>query len=322
MLKESPLDRGHDVLDVLARRKRGGAPQANEKLGLVVEGGGMRSVVGAGMALALNDAETLESFDAVYATSGGAITASYFVSRQARLGASLFTEDLTSSEFMNWCRVSLGRPMMSMDYLFEAIANRKSLDLTAVRRAPLHVLATTAHEAEPLELTPFESDEEVLAGLRATCTIPVISGHAVPFRSGFFFDGGIHESVPFRAAIEDGCTHVLVLVTRPWHGERARPSILHRGLARYIRKHYGVLADAFLERLVRYPEDLAFLEKVTSDIDATPKICAVAPDDLFVKVFERRERVLRRGIEAGYAAMARALLAADRSAFAADLADS
>jgi len=47
------------------------------KLNVVIEGGGMRGVISAGMALTLDELGLVPAFDAVYGASAGAITATF-----------------------------------------------------------------------------------------------------------------------------------------------------------------------------------------------------------------------------------------------------
>lgn len=66
---------GHPVLRLLQQRLAdGSAPGARSdrfKLGLVVEGGGMRGIVTGAMLMGLQDTGMTQAFDAVYGASGG-----------------------------------------------------------------------------------------------------------------------------------------------------------------------------------------------------------------------------------------------------------
>lgn len=54
----------------------------NNKIGLVIEGGGMRASTAAGMLAAISVLDLCDTFDVVYGSSAGAICGAYFVSRQ------------------------------------------------------------------------------------------------------------------------------------------------------------------------------------------------------------------------------------------------
>jgi predicted acylesterase/phospholipase RssA len=84
-------DPDHPVLMLLRRRHQdrstpGKRPSEDRaKLGLAVEGGGMRGVVSAAMLAALEDLGYADVFDALYASSSGAINCAY-LSREKRRG--------------------------------------------------------------------------------------------------------------------------------------------------------------------------------------------------------------------------------------------
>lgn len=77
-----PLD--HPALQLLRQRALAGSAPGRRrdpfKLGLVVEGGGMRGCVSGGALQALTDLGLRECFDAVYGSSAGAINSTYFLS--------------------------------------------------------------------------------------------------------------------------------------------------------------------------------------------------------------------------------------------------
>ena len=75
----------HEVLRALGAPGRVAASPApgddGLRIALVIEGGGMRGVISAGMALALDELGLVPAFDAVYGASAGAITGAWLLSR-------------------------------------------------------------------------------------------------------------------------------------------------------------------------------------------------------------------------------------------------
>jgi hypothetical protein len=73
----------HPVVDLLRRRVLEGSTPGRRsdgfKLGLAVEGGGMRGIVTGAMLMALLGFDARGAFDAVYGASAGAINATYFL---------------------------------------------------------------------------------------------------------------------------------------------------------------------------------------------------------------------------------------------------
>lgn len=79
----------HPTMQVLGDRLRNqskpGARSDGLKVGLVVEGGGMRGAVTGGMLMQLHDLGLKDLFDVVYGSSAGAINATYFLTGQVRV---------------------------------------------------------------------------------------------------------------------------------------------------------------------------------------------------------------------------------------------
>ncbi|CAM9772503.1 unnamed protein product [Ascophyllum nodosum] len=74
------------VRAVLERAKKGTVPSEHgdgRRIGLAIEGGGMRGCAAAGMVSCLHFLGLADSFDGVYGASAGSLVGAYFVSRQA-----------------------------------------------------------------------------------------------------------------------------------------------------------------------------------------------------------------------------------------------
>ena len=193
------------------------------RVALVVEGGGMRGAVSAGMCLVLDAAGLMASFDRVYGCSSGALTGCFAAAGQASVWATSF-EDCASRAFIDPRRALRGRPVLDLDFLFEnVIARRRSLSEAGLAAGPdFRAVAVSATRGELRVLCDFESTADVLAAVRASCSIPVLAGAPPTYRSEPMVDGGLLEAIPYRTALREGATHVLVLRSRPagYHASR------------------------------------------------------------------------------------------------------
>ena len=112
----------------------------------------MRGVISAGMVSALEALGLTHAFDEIYGSSAGAINAAYFLAGQARLGQTVYYEDINNRHFIDLRRSLLGRPIVDLGFLLDEVAmRRKRLDTDAVLGAgsPLTVLATDVDSREP-----------------------------------------------------------------------------------------------------------------------------------------------------------------------------
>ena len=93
-----------DVFDALRRRReeksRPGARNDGLKIGLVVEGGGMRGVISAGTLGALLEEGFYDCFDAAYGSSAGAMNLTYYLAKQPE-GIRAYEEDLCDGAFLD-----------------------------------------------------------------------------------------------------------------------------------------------------------------------------------------------------------------------------
>ncbi len=204
---------------LLARATEGSRPRERSDrhvVALVVEGGGMRGAVPLGMCLVLEAAGLMPAFDRVYGCSSGAITGAFAAAGQAAGWATSF-EGCASREFIDPRRALRGRAVLDLDFLFQnVIARRQPLSEAGLAEGPdFRAVAVSATRAELCVLRDFESAADALAAARASCSIPVLAGPPPTYRGEPMVDGGLIESVPYRTALREGATHVLVLRSRP-----------------------------------------------------------------------------------------------------------
>jgi predicted acylesterase/phospholipase RssA len=184
----------HPVLNLiaerLAARSRPGRRDDGFKLGLAVEGGGMRGIVTGAMLTALLSAGAGPPvFDAVYGASAGAINACYFLSGQPE-GLDIYTRHLAASDrFLSlrrywrlqqrgggreWDEGGEGggqggggeetAPALDLEYLLnEIIGGAVPLDWGAVLTSPvpLKVVASSLDTLRPEVLSDFDSARDL-----------------------------------------------------------------------------------------------------------------------------------------------------------------
>mmetsp|Transcript_35026 Transcript_35026/g.99283 ORF Transcript_35026/g.99283 Transcript_35026/m.99283 type:complete len:410 (-) Transcript_35026:153-1382(-) len=225
MLSAQPLPKPghiHPALQLIADRAHSDSLPGNRsdpyKLGLVVEGGGMRGAVSAGMLVALHDMGLPRVFDAVYGSSAGAINLTYFLSGQ-REGVNIYADFLSNKDFIDLSRLwKRNSWVLDLDFLLEKIMQEVvPLDWGAVlnNEIPLKAVASCLNTLQPVMLDNFEDEHDLLTCLRASANVPGIAGAPVAHRGHSLVDAAVFEPIPFPMALRDRCTHVLVLCSRP-----------------------------------------------------------------------------------------------------------
>ena len=125
-----------------------------------------------------------------------------------------------------------------------------------------------------------------------------------------FIDAGLSAAIPFRAALADGATHVLVLRSRRAGESVTAPGRLSGTLtARALRRISPALETAFRTRVERERADEALLAHHDADPAMEPAILSIRPpaDSPVPSRLERDLDVIRAGLEAGRAAAHAAL---------------
>jgi predicted patatin/cPLA2 family phospholipase len=266
----------HEVKELILSRLAGDTDRA--RLGLIVEGGAMRAVTTASMVCALEDLGMTGVFDDLYATSVGAITGAYFLAGQAQVGTSTFLDDLRDRRFINPLRPLIGRPALSLHFAYEELTRHyKPLNYQAVLSSPtrLHVIASSVKDKRPYDLGCGYDGQSMRDRFKASSCLPMIAGRPQKVDGNEYFDGGIFDSLPFRAAIENGCTHLLILKSWPAGLDRSKPHWLERALA--ARALSGRLMAAYMTRAERYNQDSDLLEQANGGQDIGAKVMTISP---------------------------------------------
>ena len=259
---------GHPVLEAILARKRSGSVPGDRsdgmRIGLAVEGGGMKGVISAGMCGEMLRCGFADCFDAVYGSSAGAMNLTYYLANQPE-GIAAYEEDLVDGGFLDLRRLPalqrMGprkgkkgesmdkswdesvdedpgpdtvRPAMDVSYLVDGVMDHSptrplNWDALINSRVPLKVVATSLDTLTPVVLEgPWKGVEDLKQCLKASAAVPIFAGpEPVTWRGQRLVDAAVMEPVPVHAAIADGCTHVLVLCTRslPPLGEKMPASI-------------------------------------------------------------------------------------------------
>lgn len=277
----------HPVVRVLRERRLASskpgrrAPEDTAKVGLAVEGGGMRGVVSGAMLQVIEECGLSDAFDAVYGSSSGAINAAYFLAGETWYPVSIYFHDLTTKDFIDFSRALGGGDILNLEYAFEeVIAVRKPLDYARVltSEVPLHVAVTDVDEMRTALVSDFADAADLKAALIASAWLPIGVRGTTEFRGHRAVDGGVLTALPFRLALRDGCTHVLSLSTRPMAPPHTAITPMHRTIARYLDRLQDGLGAGYVDSIRAKHRDQALLRARRTIIAADePAILDLAP---------------------------------------------
>ncbi|MDQ6525027.1 patatin family protein [Nocardioides sp. LHD-245] len=256
--------------DRLRTGSRPGQRTDGHRIALAIEGGGSRAAYSAGMVLALDETGLTGAFDDVYGTSGGALNGAWLLSGEAqRWIRSWAWPEVAAAKVTDPRRLLRGGPVVDLGRLVHHVYERVTpMDFDAILANPIgfHPIATDAATGKAADLAPYVTDRlGAQTALRASSCIPLLAGRPVRIGGRTYVDGGLSEGVPFRTALAQGATHVLVLRTRRTDQRAVPPSRVERTLlAPYFLRHGRAAGVAHVGRHRTYAEDDARLAAGTA----------------------------------------------------------
>jgi predicted patatin/cPLA2 family phospholipase len=229
------------------------------------------------MCAALEALGLIDSFDVIYGSSAGSINASYTAAGQAQLRAPLY---LAAAErgVIRPTRALSGKPPFRLAELFTALFCAHPHATKVLDHAPaLRMTASRVSDKRLAVLSDFASVAEVRTAVWASCAIPVLAGDVVEFRGARYVDGGLLESIPYRAALSEGASHVLVLRSRPTgYRKRELRGARRQVIERTLRSSPDTVLELVRERPARYNAEAVDLQDLQRS-RLVGRVCQIAP---------------------------------------------
>lgn len=315
---------------ILQREKVSSIPSKRRdpyKVGIIIEGGCMSSVVTAGMVSFLEDFLKAQPFDEGFGISGGAAALLFWASSGAGIGSALYYKELI--EFISFkrgitnelihlipfipvkIRSALSKKigtLIDFPLAIEIARKSKALDWKKIVNSPipLHTYATNMSTMIVEDFYPYRNEAEVFDALDASCRIPYICAPK-EINGTLYFDGGIAlGGIPLDHAIDAGCTHILIFATGKINQRGGNPknNLAYRFLSTRLHPELRTIFWQGREK------DRVTLQKIQDAIGGSmlhPKIEVVAVEDnsLIPGMIETNPQKLKAGRDAGYSAAER-----------------
>src|SRR3954451_17221701 len=165
------------------------------RIGLVIEGGGMRGAVSGGMALALDELGLSQAFDAAYGSSAGTLNAMWLVNGGVRRGIPTWTVPRLVGELISRRRALRGGRVVDVRTLVEERYEQLSPGLFAAvlaGRTELHPIATDVDTAQPVDLHDEIVDARSLRlALQSSAALPLLAGPPIALDGRRLIDAGL-----------------------------------------------------------------------------------------------------------------------------------
>lgn len=213
-----------DAVSILrTRRSQWSQPQQRSdkyKIWLVISAWGLRNVYTAGAMAALEHFGYRNCFDAVYGSSSGSSNWCYFLWWTSHISARgydlIMHKEYVQKNLFNRTNLFKDKAVFDVDIFIEIFRkqNRINFDWFLQSPIPLNMIVVNAHSGEIEILNKFESEEDICHAIKSAVYIPVLGKSAPPYKGKTYVDGWFKEMVPWKTALADGCTHLVVLLTQ------------------------------------------------------------------------------------------------------------
>lgn len=266
--------------------------EKKEKIGLVVEGGGMKCAYNAGILDVFLDHQI--TFDYCIGVSGGAGNVASFVAGQRGRNIRFFTEHIHSPQYFGVKSLLKTGNLFGLQYIYGDLTNstgKDPLDFPAIMKNPAEyeVVATNAVTGEAEYFGKEDMKQDDYRPIMASSAIPAAC-RPVEINGVPYYDGGISDAIPVRRALEKGCDCIVVILSKQRDYVR-KPQGMRFLYSTLCRKYPKIIEDID-RRHITYRENL----QEVFDLEKEGKAFVFAPSE-HVKVGtysmdEKTERIL------------------------------
>ena len=186
------------------------------KIGLVVEGGGMKCAYSAGVLDAFLDHQI--TFDYCIGVSAGSANTASFVAGQRGRNLRFYTDHIKEPGYFGLRSFLKTGNIFGLQYIYGTLTNSDGgdpLDFPAILASPAEYYAVATH-AETGTPVYFSKEEMLLDDYRhimASCALPAAC-RPVEIDGQHYYDGGVTDAIPVQKAMDDGCDKIVVILSK------------------------------------------------------------------------------------------------------------
>ena len=240
------------------------------KVGLVLEGGGMRALFTAGVLDALLDIKELD-IDGIVGVSAGALFGVNYVSGQKERAIRYnkkYARDKRYMGFYSW--ITTGNAVNEEFAFYEIPFKLDVFDQEKFKQSKIdfYVVMTNVESGKP-EYVLIKDVFKQMEYLRATSALPFAS-KIIEINGKKYLDGGISDSIPIDYCQSLGYDKIILILTRP---ENSYKEDKLNFLYKLVYRKYPNL----VERLINMGKDYEVVLKKIKDLETENKIFVIRP---------------------------------------------
>ena len=243
------------------------------KIGLVLEGGGMRGLFSAGVLDALLELKEL-SINGIVGVSSGALFGVNYVSKQKERAVRYNKKYADDKRYMGLHRWITTGNAVNKDFAFYELHYKLDVfDNETFKKAKtdFYVVMTNVESGKP-EYVLIEDAFAQMEYLRATSALPFAS-KIIEINGKKYLDGGISDSIPIDFCESLGYDKIIAVLTRP-EGTYKEDKLGF--LYKLVYRKYPNLVNSLLNMATDYEKVLAKIK----DLENKGKIFVVRPPEV------------------------------------------
>ncbi|MEC7864085.1 MAG: patatin family protein [Bacteroidota bacterium] len=245
-----------------------------EKIALVMEGGGFKSVFSSGVLDAFLMSK-FNPFDIYIGVSSGAMSLSYYRAGQYKSYFLLSKEVSVNEKFLNYRQALSEEGYMDLKFLTEYAKQNNPLEAQRIieltEDKQFYVVGTSLDNGEAVYLEP--NKHNIYKCLRASSSLPFFTKGKCQINGVDLLDGAWSDPIPAKSAADFGANKIIVI--RPNPLDYKVTGLSYMGLlAGYWWKNNSKIRDNFFKEHNHYNEAVDFLTKKHKKIE----ILQICPD--------------------------------------------
>lgn len=242
------------------------------KIGMVLEGGGMRGLYTAGILDAMLDKNF--QVNGIIGVSAGALFGVSYVSKQRGRSLRYNQKYASDPRYMSFKSLITTGDFVNKDFAYYELPLKLDIfdeESFSKSKTDFYATVTNVETGKPEYLKIINATIQI-EELRASSSLPFCS-KIVKINDKLYLDGGISDAIPVNKCLEMGYDKVIVITTRPLNYRKTKSNQL---LPKIFYHRYPNFVKAINTRYQRYNDTLDQLQ----ELEKQNKIFVIRPSKL------------------------------------------
>ena len=225
------------------------------KIGMVLEGGGMRGMYTAGVLDVMLENEI--NIDGIVGVSAGTVFGCNYKSKQIGRTIRYNKKYCKDPRYGSLHSFMKSGDIYDKDFCYNRLPKELDpFDCKTFENNPIEFYATCTdvNTGKAVYKRCYTGDDKELEWFRASASMPLVS-KIVEIDGGLYLDGGIADSIPIRWMREKGFEKNIVILTRPEGYCKSKNKLMW--LMRVVLHKYPKMIKAMKNRHINYNESLS-----------------------------------------------------------------